>query len=191
MRIARTVAVAMTLVFAASGGPLRAGERAADEGVKVHGHWMIEVRNADGSLSGRYEIENALAPAGRRVLAGILGPRFSGTFTVRGRWLVVMAAGDPNAYPCFGNDACSLGESGVHGTDGILTVALAGGGDTVKLSGSVRADRNGRIDQVLTLQRLESSSGTADVVFSSKLFFPVIEIVEGQTIDVSVVLSFS
>jgi hypothetical protein len=31
------------------------------EGIKVHGHWVIEVRNPDGTLSTRREFENGLS----------------------------------------------------------------------------------------------------------------------------------
>jgi hypothetical protein len=37
------------------------GER---EGIKVHGHWTIEVRNPDGTLVTRREFENSLVPNG-------------------------------------------------------------------------------------------------------------------------------
>ena len=51
------------------------------EGVKVHGHWVIDVRNADGSLASHTEFENRLAlpgdepfgGAGNRILAALLG----------------------------------------------------------------------------------------------------------------------
>ena len=56
-------------------------EGAPREGIKVHGHWVIDVRNADGSLSSHLEFENRLAlpgdepfgGAGNRILAALLG----------------------------------------------------------------------------------------------------------------------
>jgi hypothetical protein len=33
------------------------------EGIKVHGHWVIDVRNPDGSLVTHHEFENALRPS--------------------------------------------------------------------------------------------------------------------------------
>ena len=39
------------------------------EGIKVHGHWVIEVRNPDGGLVERREFDNALAPGGPQLLA--------------------------------------------------------------------------------------------------------------------------
>jgi hypothetical protein len=35
------------------------------EGIKIHGHWTIEVKNLDGTLAERREFENALTPEGR------------------------------------------------------------------------------------------------------------------------------
>ena len=43
---------------AATGEPAPKG---AHEGIKVHGHWTIEVRNPDGTLAARREFENSLS----------------------------------------------------------------------------------------------------------------------------------
>ena len=43
------------------------------EGIKVHGHWVIDVRNPDGTLASHAEFENALMPSGAETLARILG----------------------------------------------------------------------------------------------------------------------
>lgn len=56
------------------GGPI--------EGIKVHGHWEIEVRNPDGSLATRTEFENALL-AGNTVISDLMQG-----FAVPGRWVV-------------------------------------------------------------------------------------------------------
>jgi hypothetical protein len=43
--------------------PIPAGEKSKggkDEGIKVHGHWVLEIRNPDGSLASRKEFENSL-----------------------------------------------------------------------------------------------------------------------------------
>jgi hypothetical protein len=43
------------------------------EGIKVHGHWTIEVRNPDGRLVSHTEFENALVqPNGAQLMAGML-----------------------------------------------------------------------------------------------------------------------
>ncbi len=58
------------------------------EGIQVHGHWTIEVRNPDGKLVSHTEFENALASnGGASLLAGLL----TGTVTP-GSWFVYLAS---------------------------------------------------------------------------------------------------
>jgi hypothetical protein len=42
------------------------------EGIAVHGHWVIEVKNPDGKVTARREFENAIQPAGMSYLASLL-----------------------------------------------------------------------------------------------------------------------
>lgn len=60
------------------------------EGIKVHGHWTIEVRNPDGSLTTHREFENSLisAPgAGAMLLSNILARQFT-----LGSWVILLSA---------------------------------------------------------------------------------------------------
>jgi len=58
------------------------------EGIHVHGHWTIEVRNPDGKLVSHTEFENSLASnGGATLLAGLL----TGTVTP-GSWQVYLAS---------------------------------------------------------------------------------------------------
>src|SRR5258708_28345998 len=43
------------------------------DGIKVHGHWTIDVKNPDGSLASHHDFENALTTQGADVLARLLG----------------------------------------------------------------------------------------------------------------------
>ncbi|HEY2433157.1 MAG TPA: hypothetical protein VGI12_10835 [Vicinamibacterales bacterium] len=45
----------------------------AHQDIKVHGHWVIEIRNPDGSLESRHEFNNALTSRGPGILSLILG----------------------------------------------------------------------------------------------------------------------
>jgi hypothetical protein len=97
--------VALTMLAAASGVvAIQAQEQPASsstaiqdakpsggvaQGIKVHGHWTIEVRNPDGSVASRTEFENALAPdagfgGGAALLAMLLGSERS-----PGKWSVL------------------------------------------------------------------------------------------------------
>jgi len=55
------------------------------EGIKVHGHWTIEVRNPDGTMVTHQEFENSLQASGATVLANVLN---SGS--VPGGWVIVL-----------------------------------------------------------------------------------------------------
>lgn len=74
------------------------GERKAGgnhEGIQVHGHWVIEVKNPDGTVTTRREFENSLASdGGATLLAGLL----TGTVTP-GSWWVYLAANNGGDLP--------------------------------------------------------------------------------------------
>ena len=58
-----------------------AAPKGQSEGIKVHGHWVIEVKNPDGKVTTRREFENSLAGPngsdGSNLLAGLLSDRKS------------------------------------------------------------------------------------------------------------------
>jgi len=63
------------------------------EGIKIHGHWTIEVKNPDGKLVTHREFENTLTSAGAQTLADVLsGQTFVGSWAV-----TVVSSGTP---PC-------------------------------------------------------------------------------------------
>src|SRR5208337_4944362 len=73
---------ATTAKTEAEGGQAKTGEESAaeekpagdgkHEGIKVHGHWTIEVRNPDGKLVAHREFENSLTIPGGVVLSQVL-----------------------------------------------------------------------------------------------------------------------
>lgn len=65
---------------------------APSEGIKVHGHWTIEIRNPDGSLASHSEFENSLADSGKWHLAGILGK-----FYTVDAWEIVLVDGSSSS----------------------------------------------------------------------------------------------
>jgi hypothetical protein len=189
MRTARTLVVAMTLMFATAGSPaaMSPGQESAtrrpDEGIKVHGHWTIELRNPDGSIAGHHEFENALVNQGAQVLATLLQGN-----APRGLWIV--QAGTPTGGgPCTpGSGLCLLAEPGVNfNSAGAISVGLAGNNQAVRLSGTVTAGQDGDIGVVTTNQIV----GNQSFVFSQRTLPAPIHVVAGQTVAVSVVFSFS
>lgn len=53
-------ATAATLGSPSSTGEEMASERGTESSIKVHGHWVLQVKNADGTLGDRREFENSL-----------------------------------------------------------------------------------------------------------------------------------
>ncbi|MBI4489067.1 MAG: hypothetical protein HY694_08265 [Deltaproteobacteria bacterium] len=78
------------------------------EGIKVHGHWTIEVRNPDGTVVERREFKNALI--GGSALVSILARQRS-----VGLWHVLLLAGSGQTQPCStaqgGGADCFIAES--------------------------------------------------------------------------------
>jgi hypothetical protein len=83
------------------------------EGIKVHGHWTIEVRNPDGTLVTHREFENSLTPfgnGGAQLLAALL----SRTLTTGG-WAVFLTNG--------GGGQITIAEAGSTGAAQCATLA--------------------------------------------------------------------
>jgi len=89
---AKAAAPAQTATMAGETPAAKPGGRGSHDGIKVHGHWTIEVRNPDGTLVSHTEFENALcttpssnaqtaSPYGDSVIANLL----SGNY-VTGGW---------------------------------------------------------------------------------------------------------
>lgn len=73
------------------------------EGIKVHGHWMIEVRDPEGRIISRTTFENALASTGAQILAGALFGGYGNANTLdagstMGELGILL--GDPKTPPC-------------------------------------------------------------------------------------------
>jgi hypothetical protein len=76
--------------------------RGRQEGIQVHGHWVLEIRNPDGSVAQRKEFENSLTPPSGLATngAGILAPLLAGA-TTAGPWAVGVTVGSVNAFPVY------------------------------------------------------------------------------------------
>jgi hypothetical protein len=60
--LAATPATATAQAPAQDSSAKKSTPRGQHEGITVHGHWIIEVRNPDGKLASHTEFENALSP---------------------------------------------------------------------------------------------------------------------------------
>jgi hypothetical protein len=187
------VAIAIAAALVGDGGAVNAQSGGPKEGIKVHGDWVIDVRNPDGTLVAHYEFQNALANhlGASTFLNGVLAR----TKQV-GKWAVVLSdtAGQPVNW---------LVEPGVGGFGAASEVLSAAAPTTgvnagkLVLSGSVAASRNAQIVFVQTEQGDCPPPGTPGActvnafAFSQKDLPSPITVVEGQIIQVTVVFSFS
>src|SRR6476620_1907130 len=79
---------------------------AQNEGIKVHGRWTIDVKNADGSVVSHHEFQNALDSFGATALAQMLGRlKSTGVWGV-GLWQVGSGLRPP--CPSYFNGACVI-----------------------------------------------------------------------------------
>ena len=191
-----TAALSVFAMLAASGlAAEEYTERAAgsrSESIGVHGGWVIDVRNADGSLAAHREFENALQPDGASALVSVLsGANAFGPMAI---------SLDGSAHPC------SLERFGiVAGLPCIFAPTAASQlqpTGALVLTGTVTASANGVIDVVSTLSQTSCGAGPSpcgpvspQLTFTQFSFAgsPIapIQVVVGQVIQVTVTLSFS
>jgi hypothetical protein len=171
-----------------SGGPR--------EGVKVHGHWTIDVRNPDGTLASHREFENSLQSSGITTLVNSLART-----QVMGLWTVVLVG-----TVCVDGN-CSLNEpsEAVGCTECFLVLTVSAptsgtnNGDLV-LAGSFLAPLSGVVNSVNTRVDV-CSSGVLPancnanlggfLTFTAKTLSSAVSVTSGQLVQVTVVISFS
>lgn len=161
------------------------------EGVTVHGHWTIDVKNADGTLVKRHEFENALQQDGSRQLA-----RWLARVTSPGMWWIELfsPAGTPDCGPFI--RPCSLSEAGSS-----LTVSVRLGAQpddhTVLLVGSLtspdaRSFTSASTNVTECPAATPGCSGTSGSGFTQKDFSATPIVVQpGQIVSVTVAFRFS
>jgi hypothetical protein len=169
------------------------------EGIKVHGHWTITVRNADGSVASRNEFENSLNPStGSAALSQMLGRT-----ATPGLWSIDVVAVDSagSQLTIFLFEAASTVPAGFSSFKGLLVSADAAG---LHLSGTAKAviaQPTGTIAAVNT--QLYTCPATAAPAapcsdanlnykqITSRTLSPQIPIQQNQSIDVTVTITFS
>ena len=181
--------------------------RESEEGIKVHGHWVIVVRNPDGSLAAHREFENSLV--NQQVLANLLSKGAS-----MGFWSVEIASqqtggGGPctNIVSATADSPCVIAETNGYGpsdsTEPVTqTLTLTPNGGSLQMQGHVTAQRDGHIFKVATAITTcdpsvaptsacpQNSAGSKYEIFSMAGINPV-DVTSGQTIDITVTFSFS
>lgn len=179
-----------------SGGP--------QEGIKVHGHWVIIVRDPDGSEVGRREFENGLVTgSGDAALSGLLGRN-----STIGFWLVQIDGACSG--PCLiGEPTAGLARNTSNFSN--LTVDQSTSGPNangIVLTGTAKSLSGGTITNVVTkfascpstvsMSTCNSGAVMAGAVpgatlstFTQRTLAAPISVQPAQSIDVTVVISFS
>ena len=108
-----TLAIALLMTIAACSGNT-SGDAADQLGVSttdgsgtlgstiaLHGDWVIDIANADGTLASRHEFSNALSARGPWLIALVLA-----TSRTPGSWRIVLGESQSTPYsPCLGSSA--------------------------------------------------------------------------------------
>jgi hypothetical protein len=213
LNIRRSVITMASVLALAAGTAVGASAQEASgprEGIKVHGHWIIEVKNPDGTRAQYREFDNHLVTGGGTPLSRILGLQ-----TVPSAWYVWVG----NAAA---NDVCQRGP-GIPASCGITTPVGALGtspseffpnlqvtsppsgpnAGKLVLSGSATSSSTApsSINYVLTQLRMCPTtllpgtnclgSGATQGDVTQTAVSPAIPIQPGQVIQVTVIISFS
>ena len=157
---ARAVTAAMAVAAPASARPAEQEEQATgprkpgDEGIKVHGHWVIDVRNPDGSLAHHTEFENSVQPSGEDFILGLIAGAYSSGD------LAIALNGSPS--PCLNGGCLIVRTIGTNPASNycaavyfecpttLVTTFNSGATPSLVMTGSVTAYQNGSINQVQT-----------------------------------------
>ena len=195
--------------------PVRTAEPAAkppggpQEGIKVHGHWVIEVRNPDGTLVARREFTNKLVSDGALALVRLLSRSSS-----VGRWVIDLDGGSSLSSPpspCSGAQCVITEGTGAVlfasqvpiGTD--LTVVPNFALHKLDLKGSGTVPANGTVGRVLTglalcpdsvapqspCQYTGPTNGFVFTVANAPADFAFANVAGGQIVQITVTFTFS
>lgn len=178
------------------------------EGIKVHGHWSIEVRNPDGAVVTHREFENSLAPPGATLSAVLSRGGTAGAWQV---WVENVVGGGTASGLCAhleqNTTECIIGEPGsifsVPASTNLVVATPSGKfGGIVTLSGSVQVTGAGTVNSVETFFATcpptvtpsacpTSTTSNGGIAFTSAGVSPPVSVAVGQTIAVIVTISFS
>jgi hypothetical protein len=197
------VALCATVILAAQQGPPPAkgpvpAARGASPGdaIEVHGHWIIDVRNPDGTLASHHDFQNALLPSGQQLLSYLIS---KGSSIVT--WDIRLRANNTDTTgPCppspTSDSSCYIAGPGstlpllmqnapnVFPT-GAFTRTQAG---TLEISGNATAASAQSIGYV---ESLAEATGLQVSSFSARVLDTPIQVAVGQQLFVKVIVSFT
>lgn len=188
---------ALALVLSACSGTVETSASGPTEGIQVHGDWVIDVYNADGTLDRHIAFENALTGDGEAFLATVLGRTAS-----VGEWTVRLDDTTATADVCgtLGSPGKCFISQTITGAGRFTNLLVTVDGSTVVLSGSATASNDGKINRVATFlggcgPTVPTDTCVSDPTFTTASFTGAnvgdFLISAGQQVQVEVTLSFS
>jgi hypothetical protein len=134
-----------------------------NQGVKMHGHWIIDIKNPDGTLVEHRDFENSLESSAQGLLVGLM----SGYLTP-GDYMIVMGPQSGNGacvatyqycgivqslstYPALGYCGNYYCGTGLTVTPNLGSGGLSSGPFSLVLAGSITANQTGTIGTVYSI----------------------------------------
>lgn len=191
--LASLAATAMVLLLGAAPRALaQEKEKATGDGIKVHGHWTIDVKNADGSLASHHEFENALTSDGAASLSRLLA---TPNTTVVGWTITVInnTGGLRTLTLGQGLDAVAADSPNLTVTAG-GPPSVSGSGQQTVLQGSIQVPAAFSISEVDTFLDTNTQSAPDQPLlssFSRRTLPQAIDVQSNQIVQITVVFSFS
>lgn len=203
---------------ATTSNPSESNGKADHDGIKVHGHWTIEVRSKDGALVSHTEFENSLATGASAWFAKVLARQASW-----GPWGIIATSGGAGTFgfmtggsafptgPCDSGAACLLTEPAANFPSPFSNTLTVSAGQTFQLLGTVTAKSSGAIKVVgtfvlscpattspantcqspLNTGLLQGTPATGMVPLTEATLPTPVNVQTGQQIAITVEISFS
>lgn len=169
------------------------------EDINVHGHWMIEVSNPDGTLVERREFDNAFdTQYGAINLARVLTRQRTVAY-----WQIELTSLNFEPYFMYNIQEANDPTTPAHNSKNLVVELIESGDDagTIVLSGIATAHQDGKISYVSTqLLAVGPDNAPSDTSFTGTIWgsnftkftlSPGVDVTEGQQVAVTVFISFS
>lgn len=158
---------------------------AQPEAVSVHGDWVIEVRNPDGTLVSRTAFRNALEPDGAELLKGLV---------LRTAQVPVWTMGIGGSRVGGGGSGAAYGATfrEAAGGQSALTLSVAPNGLAMTLEGRATPTQTVDINLVWTGTTVQGAPANQPTKpFTSKTLPNSVRVNAGQSVTVQVTFTFS
>lgn len=148
---------------------------ATGTGIQVHGAWQITVRDPDGTVASDTHFHNDLVDNGARTLAALIGAPGTTLDTIRVQPVNSTLCDVADTVPA----QCEFdGNPAVVGTEAVLTVEII-------------APADGTVDRVLTRTQYFFEGTRRSSTFTDRTLDTPVSYVAGQSVTITVRISFS